>query len=150
MAGSARFVGTEQIEQALLAAFEEWASDDVNNEYWREEFFSRKWQYDGTTVRKNGETAGPGPRNIVDLENLYDSGVRSFRFERSADGAEAKWHWNATNSSGEEYAWFVHEGQGPHSRTARPWTDELASEWLFGMSEIKGDLMEAIDRHLNG
>ncbi len=146
---SARIVNAAQVEQALLAAFEEWVEEDVNDKYWREQFFSKKWKYNNVTIRKNGDTAGPGPRAIVDLQNLYKSGIESLKLEIGRDGAEARWHWDAKNSSGEEYAWYVHEGEGPHSVTPRKWTDELSDEWLFGYSAIKRDLMDAIERHLN-
>jgi hypothetical protein len=148
MAGIARIVGAKQLEQALLSAFEEWTREDVNERYWREKF-EDKYRYPGPpTLRKNGEIARD-PRDILDTESLYESGVESYKFTRGATGAEANWHWDAKNSSGEEYAWFVHEGQGPYSRAPRRWTDELASEYLFETSEIKRDLMDALDRHLN-
>ncbi len=150
MASSARIIGTKQLEKALVEAFADWAENDVNNKYWRDEFFSNKWPYEGVTQRKNGETAGPGPRNIVDTEELYKSGVESFDLTINQNGVLATWHWNAKNSSGEEYAWYVHEGKGPHAATPRKWTDELSDEWLFGSSSIKRDLMDAIERHLNG
>ena len=148
MAGIARIIGVKQLEQALLAAFEEWTREDVNERYWREKFEDDYRYPEPPTLRKNGEIAR-NPRDILDTEALYESGVESYKFTRGATGAEANWHWDAKNSSGEEYAWFVHEGQGPHSRAPRPWTDELASEYLFETSEIKRDLMDALDRHLN-
>lgn len=149
MAGIARIVGTKALEKALLSAFQQWTQDDVNGDYWREKF-EEQYPYSGPpTLRKNGEVVG-NPRDILDTEALYDSGVDSYRYTAAPDGAEANWHWNAKNSSGEEYAWFVHEGQGPHSREPRRWTDELASEYLFEDSEIKGRLMARIDQSLNG
>lgn len=149
MAGTARIIGTKALEKALLGAFQKWTEDDVNGQYWREKF-EEQYPYEGPpTVRKNGEIAGD-PRNILDTEELYDSGVESYRYSIDANGGEANWHWDAKNSSGEEYAWFVHEGQGPHSREPRRWTDELASEYLFEGSEIKGRLMARIDQGLNG
>jgi hypothetical protein len=149
MAGTARIIGVKQLEQALLNAFEEWTRDDVNGRYWKEKF-QEKYRYPGPpTIRKNGETVG-NPRDIIDTEALYDSGVKSYEYREGGAGAEANWHWDAKNASGDEYAWYVHEGQGPYSRAARPWTDEMASEYLFETSEIKRDLMMAIDRHLNG
>lgn len=149
MAGIARIIGAKALEKALLSAFQQWTEDDVNGDYWREKF-EEQYPYPGPpTLRKNGEVAG-NPRDILDTEALYDSGVESYRYSSAPDGAEANWHWNAKNSSGEEYAWFVHEGQGPHSREPRRWTDELASEFLFEGSEIKGRLMARIDQNLNG
>lgn len=149
MAGTARIIGTKALEKALLSAFQQWTEDDVNGEYWREKF-EEQYPYPGPpTLRKNGEVVG-NPRDILDTEALYDSGVDSYRYASAPNGAEANWHWNAKNSSGEEYAWFVHEGQGPHSREPRRWTDELASEYLFEGSEIQSRLMARIDQSLNG
>jgi hypothetical protein len=149
MAGTARIINTRQVEQALLQAFEEWTKEDVNDKYWREKFEDR-YPYPGPATNRKAKPPAGNPRDILDTEALYESGVKSYSYEQGANGAKAEWHWNAENSSGIEYAWFVHEGQGPYSRAPRPWTDELASEWLFGMSDIKQDLIEAIDRHLNG
>jgi len=149
MAGIARIIGTKKVEEALIRAFQQWTEEDVNKEYWREKF-EEQYVYPGPlTSRKNGEVAG-NPRDILDTEALYDSGVESYRYSSVPNGAEANWHWNAKNSSGDEYAWFVHEGQGPHSREARRWTDELASEFLFEDSDIKSRLMARIDQSLNG
>lgn len=149
MAGTARIIGTKALEKALLSAFQQWTEDDVNGEYWREKF-EEQYPYPGPpTLRKNGEVAD-NPRDILDTEALYDSGVESYRYASAPNGAEANWHWDAKNSSGEEYAWFVHEGQGPSSREPRRWTDELASEYLFEGSEIKDRLMARIDQSLNG
>jgi len=149
MAGTARIIGIKALEKALISAFQQWTEDDVNGEYWREKF-EEQYRYPGApTLRRNGEVVGD-PRDILDTEALYDSGVDSYRYSNASNGAEADWHWNAKNSSGEEYAWFVHEGQGPHSREPRRWTDELASEYLFEGSEIKGRLMARIDQSLNG
>lgn len=149
MAGTARFINMGSVEKALLSAFREWSENDVNDKYWREKF-EEPWPYPGPpTIRKSKPPAG-NPRDILDTEELYESGVRSYKYEAGPNGARADWHWDATNSSGEEYAWFVHEGQGPYARVARPWTDEMASEWLFEQSEIKRDLEQAVDRNLNG
>ena len=149
MASSARIIGTKRLEQALVEAFADWAENDVNNSYWREKFEER-YPYPGPVTARKAKPPAGNPRDILDTEELYKSGVESFDLNTSPDGARADWHWNAKNSSGEEYAWFVHEGQGPHSRHPRAWTDELSDEWLFGSSSIKRDLMDAIERHLNG
>jgi len=148
MAGIARIVGTKDVEAALVQAFKEW-TEDVNDIYWRERF-EKKYKYEGeSTTRKNGEVVGD-PRNILDTEALYESGVESYEYRSEVNGARADWHWDAKNSSGEEYAWFVHEGQGPYSREPRRWTDEMASEYLFETSNVKRDLMSKIESKLNG
>lgn len=149
MANTARILNVKSIENQLVEAFLEWAEDDVNGEYWAEQFFTNKWPYPSQTKRRNGETAGPGPRNIVDTQELYDSGVESMKLSKSSNGASADWHWNAKNSTGDEYAWYVHEGQGPHSLEPRRWTDELSSEYLFGNSRLKRQLMDKIQSKLN-
>jgi len=149
MAGIAKITGTKDLEKALLDAFQVWTEEDVNGQYWREKF-EEQYPYEGPpTLRKNGEVVGD-PRNILDTEKLYDSGVESYEYSSDANKGQANWHWNAKNSSGEEYAWFVHEGQGPYSRKPRRWTDQLASEYLFDQSEIKDRLMTRIDQSLNG
>lgn len=144
----ARIVNTKGIEAALVAAFAEWAEDDVNGRYWREKF-EEPWPYPGEeTRRRNGEIARD-PRDILDTEALYESGVESLRIETGANEVRASWHWDAKNASGQEYAWYVHEGRGPYARVGRPWTDEIADESQFAVSEIKRDLINAIDRHLS-
>lgn len=148
MAGIARIVGGEQPERALLRAFQEWTEEDVNGWYWRERF-EEEYPYPGPpTLRKNGDIAG-NPRDILDTEALYESGVNSYDYEEGRAGAKASWHWNAKNSSGEEYAWYVHEGKGPYSRAPRPWTDEMVSEFLFETSEIKEALMNRVASELS-
>lgn len=149
MAGIARIVGANLIENALIAAFEEWVEEDVNDDYWAEEFFQSKWPYDSITKRKNGDTVGPGPRDIVDTQALYDSGVESLKVTKRPTEVRADWHWNAKNSSGSEYAWYVHEGKGPHSVEPRKWTDELSDPGLFEGSMIKRKLLDRIDSSLN-
>jgi hypothetical protein len=121
---SARIIGQKAIERALVDAFELWASNDINDAHWQDQFNDAKWRYDGVTERKNGETV-TSPRDIYDIGELYRSGVESFRFERRETGAEASWHWDAINSSGDEYAWYVHEGVGSNV-TARPFTDDIS------------------------
>lgn len=147
MAGIARIVGAEKIEEALLNAFEQWTRDDVNGRYWRERFEER-YPYPGpVTIRKAKPPAGD-PRDILDTEALYESGVESYDYDKNSQGARAEWHWDAKNSSGQEYAWYVHEGEGPASRAPRRWTDELSSDYLFETSDIKLDLMDGIANEL--
>ena len=139
MAG-ARWVNGPQFEAAIIDAFEEWLDEDVNDKFFSEQFLTDKWQYPPpSTERKNGEIAG-NPRNIVDLGNLFRSGQEGFSIVRGSTLIEGKWHWDAENSSGQEYAWYVHEGEGPYSRAPRPWTDEIAEPYLFASSDVKRDL----------
>ncbi len=120
----ARIINQKLIEQALLDAFDKWAEEDINNAHWDDQFQDMsKWQWDGETRRKNGETV-LSPRDIYDLGELYQSGVDSFKLNRTPNGTEANWHWNATNSSGEEYAWYVHEGT--NKMQGRPFTDDIS------------------------
>lgn len=145
----ARLVNTKELEQQLAEAFAEWLEDDVNGEYMSEEFLMDKWPYPPpSTLRQNGEIAG-SPRNIYDTGELFRSGQESFAIVRSNSSVEGKWHWDARNNSGEEYAWYVHEGRGPHSRAARPWTDEIAEPYLFEGSDIKRELERRITAKLS-
>jgi hypothetical protein len=125
MAIQAKIINQRAIEKALIGAFETWAEEDINKAHWDDQFKEMsQWKYDGITERKNRETV-QSPRDIYDLGDLYQSGVDSFVFEKNTSGAEARWHWNAKNSSGEEYAWYVHEGEGTNI-TARPFTDDIS------------------------
>ncbi len=127
----ARIINQKLIEQALLDAFDQWADEYVNDIHWEEQFDDMsRWEWssktgrtDGKTQRKNGEIVG-SPRDIYDLGKLYQSGVDSFKLNRTANGTEANWHWDATNSSGEEYAWYVHEGT--ETMKDRPFTDDIS------------------------
>ena len=140
----ARLVGEEELLRQLGDVFEEWVTNDVNNDYMYEQFRTDKWSYAGPpTKRKSGDTAG-NPRDIYDLGNLYKSGRDSFKVDRNPSKVEASWHWNAKNQSGDEYAWFVHEGEGPYSREPRPWTDEIAVPYLFYGSEPHKRLEQSI------
>ena len=118
----ARIIGGDDIERALVKAFEEWTNEDVNDKFWKAQFIDRKWKYDGVTVRKNGETVGPRPRDIYDLGNLYES--TSYSYASSSEAAEATWRWDATNASGDEYANYVHEGT--RFMPGRPFTDDVS------------------------
>ena len=120
----ARIIGGDNIERALVDAFETWASEDINDAHWQDQFKEEKWKYDGVTERKNGLVV-TSPRDIYDIGELYKSGVDSFRLTKGANGAQASWHWDATNNSGNEYAWYVHEGIGSNA-TARPFTDDIS------------------------
>ncbi len=125
----ATIINQRIIEEALLNAFKQWAEDDINNAHWDDQFLDPKWKYGGITERANGETVG-SPRDIYDLGKLYQSGKESLTLSQSANGAEAKWHWDATNRSGEEYAWYVHEGLGTNV-TPRRFTDDISTPSSF-------------------
>lgn len=115
------------IENALVAAFETWVEEDINQRHWEEQFKNMsKWPYDmgdNPTVRKNGQTVD-SPRDIYDLGLLYKSGLKTV-FEDTGTMVTANWHWDAKNTKGKEYAWYVHEGIGSNT-TARPFTDDIA------------------------
>lgn len=121
---SAVIINQKKLEQALINAFQEWTEEDINGAHWDDQFREDRWQYGNVTTRKNGETVG-SPRDIYDLGALYESGINSYKFSIGANGAEASWHWDAKNSSGNEYAWYVHEGRGTNV-TARPFTDDIS------------------------
>ena len=128
----AKIVNPEFIENALIAAFEIWAKEDINEAHWDDQFKDMgRWEYDNETRRKNGEVVGT-PRDIYDLGNLYRSGIDSFHTEREGNTVTAYWHWDATNASDKEYAWYVHEGEGTNVE-ARPFTDDIAFAPTFFM-----------------
>ena len=113
---NAKVTNAQKLESTIIAAFKQWADKDINEDHWRYQFLEREWPYAGTTQRKNKkkypEPVG-NPRNIEDWGDLYQSGVDSYEFSDFSlvgGGAKAYWHWNATNRSGQEYAWYVHEG----------------------------------------
>jgi hypothetical protein len=133
----ASFHNIQSLEAQLIAAFTDWVDKEVNDDYMKEQFRTDKWPYNAKTRRKNGSTQYPGKRDIYDLGNLYRSGQRSFQIRNGPTEIVASWHWDATNSSGDEYAWYVHEGKGPHSIEPRPWTDEIAVPTLFYRSPLK-------------
>jgi hypothetical protein len=125
----ARIVNQKLIEEALLNAFDKWAKEDINEAHWDDQFKDMgRWSWDGETRRKNGEVVD-SPRDIYDLGDLYESGVKSFKLNRTSNGTEASWHWDATNSSGEEYAWYVHEGTD--TMKGRPFTDDISMPSSF-------------------
>ena len=127
---NARFFGGKDIERALVNAFEEWTREDVNGAFWDDQFKEEKWRHSAYTERKNGDPVG-SPRDIYDLGNLYDSGVNSYKYQSSPDGASANWHWDAKNRSGEEYAWYVHNGQGTNYPYPRRFTDDISFKFSF-------------------
>jgi hypothetical protein len=119
-------LNAQAIEKSLVEAFSKWASIDVNQTHWREQFTDMsKWEYNGETKRKNGGPPVGSPRDIYDLGRLYESGVNSFSLNYNGGMVEASWHWDAKNSKDTEYANYVHEGTGTN-KTARPFTDDVA------------------------
>lgn len=137
----ARIRNSKMIEQAIVQAFRQWAETDINDEHWRYQFLERQWDYDDDpekpTIRENkSKYPSPitSPRNIEDWGNLYRSGVESYKFSQGTNRADAYWHWDAKNSSGREYAWYVHEGTGTN-RSARPFTDDISIPSSFWEKE---------------
>ena len=120
----AQIVNAKALERALLQAFEQWTEEDINDAHWDDQFKDDRWKYDGETERKNGEVV-TSPRDIYDLGELYESGINSYKFSATVNGAEANWHWDARDNSGKEYAWYVHEGLGTNV-TPRPFTDDIS------------------------
>jgi hypothetical protein len=122
--------GIKQIEQALVNAFKDWTEQDINNAFWDDQFKEDKWDHSLLTRRKNGDTVG-SPRDIYDLGELYDSGKESYKLTNSAGNVTARWHWDAKNSSGKEYAIYVHEGTGTNAGYPRGFTDDLSIAFSF-------------------
>lgn len=131
----AKLIGSESWERKLRAAFETWASEDIDDAYWDDQFKSNKWPYDNETRRRNGEVV-TSPRDIYDLGALYDSGRESFSITQGNRDVTASWNWDAQNSSGRAYAWYVHEGLGTNI-APRPWTDELQVPSKFEASSVR-------------
>ena len=124
----AKLINPESIENALIQAFETWVKEDINKKHWDEQFKNMsRWDYDmgdKPTVRKNGEVVDT-PRDIYDLGFLYKSGIDSSVIENTGEMVTANWHWDAKNTSGQEYATYVHDGRGSNT-TARPFTDDIS------------------------
>jgi hypothetical protein len=137
----AKIIGGEAWERKLQAAFEQWARFEVND-YFRDEFTTEKWDYPGITFRKSGQTVGD-PRDIYDLGDLYRSGRESFTVSSQALEVTASWNWNAKNSSGNLYAYYVHEGKSTNL-APRQWTDTLTSPAKFLNSNLSKSLKERI------
>lgn len=131
------FINPDRVVNKLAQAFENWAENDVND-YFRDRFLEDNWPYDGETVRKNGETV-TSPRNIFDLGDLYRSGRNSFSITQGSVNIAASWNWDAKNSSGRGYAWYVHEGLGTNL-TPRQWTDIFQQQALFDRSQVSKEL----------
>lgn len=118
----ARIVNGDKLVRALLNAFEQWATEDIDDAHWDDQFRDMgKWNWSGETRRKNGETVD-SPRDIYDLGTLYRS--KEYSIAKTNSKAEAIWRWPAVNSSGQEYAYYVH--YGTRMTDARPFTDDVA------------------------
>lgn len=126
-------VNAKSLEAKLVKAFETWTRFDVND-YFRDQFLEEKWPYDGETERKNGEIVG-SPRDIFDLGELYRSGRDSFSISQGGIDITASWDWDAKNSSGRGYAWYVHEGLSTNL-SPRQWTDVFQQRDLFVGSNV--------------
>ena len=92
---NARIIGAKQIEQALINAFEDWTKDDINGKFWEKEFKRADWKYDGTTTRENPAAfikEARELRDIYDYGELMNSGIESYSYQSSPQGASANWH----------------------------------------------------------
>ncbi len=141
-----QFINPDRIINKLTKAFETWAKFDVND-YFRDQFLNDKWPYDGDTLRKSGEQVG-SPRNIFDLGDLYRSGRDNFSITQGGVDITASWNWDAKNSSGRGYAWYVHEGLSTNL-APRQWTDVFQEKDLFNNSRVSNDLKMRIRTALN-
>lgn len=139
-------VNAQKLEAKLAKAFETWARFDVND-YFRDQFLEEKWPYDGETERKNGETVS-SPRDILDLGELYKSGRDSFSISQGSIDITASWDWDAKNSGGRGYAWYVHEGLSTNL-SPRQWTDVFQQRDLFAGSSVSKELKGRIRIALN-
>jgi hypothetical protein len=149
---SASFNNEDAIVKALSDAFTQWAEEDINETHWREQFLEREWKYDGKTKRKNPSAPvrdADNPRDIYDFGKLYESGVKSFLLASTGAGIRASWHWDAKNSSGSEYAWYVHEGRGTN-KDARKFTDDIAIAASFFLKKPGMALQRRVALSLNG
>jgi hypothetical protein len=138
----AKIVGGELWEKKLQAAFESWTRFEVNDHF-RAQFNTDIWDYSAVTFRKSGQTVGPEPRDIYDLGDLYRSGRDSFTITTGGSDVTASWDWDARNSSGRLYAYYVHEGKGTNIEP-RQWTDPLVSPDLFLASDLSKSLKKRI------
>ena len=149
---SGRVINAESLVTQLAAIFEDWTNSEINQRYWEKQFFDPFWNYDGETSRENPaapiKDAG-SPRDIVDWGDLYRSGKDSYNFDNNNQIAAATWKWNATNRSGNYYAYYVHEGEGTNA-TPRRWTEELVVPAKFDASEIKRILLNKIKVSMGG
>lgn len=137
-----QFINLENIVNKLEQAFRVWATEDLDDGFFEEQFKDDKWQYPGYTRRKSGESAGT-VRNIYDLGELYQSGKDSFKITQGTNDITASWNWDAKNSSGNAYALYVHEGIGTNLEP-RPWTDDIYVPAKFQASVVSKALRRRI------
>jgi len=137
-----QFINPENIVNKLEQAFRVWATEDLDDGFFEEQFKDDKWQYPGYTRRKSGESAGT-VRNIYDLGELYQSGKDSFKITQGTNDITASWNWDAKNSSGNAYALYVHEGIGTNLEP-RPWTDDIYVPAKFQASVVSKALRRRI------
>lgn len=134
-------INAAALEAKLTKAFEAWSRFDVND-YFRDQFLDDKWSYPGETKRKNGDVV-TSPRDIYDLGDLYKSGRDGFKIEQGGVDITASWNWDAKNSSGRGYAWYVHEGLSTNLEP-RQWTDIFQQRDLFESSNVNKALSSRI------
>jgi len=99
-----------------------WAENDF-----QEEIQAMKWEWPGTTIRRNGEEAGT-TRNIVDLGGLLASQKRE-----SLGEDKTAFVWTGADEDGAEkaYALEVHDGYSSKAGgrlPARPFTDHAIQQ----------------------
>jgi hypothetical protein len=133
------FKNPNDLVARLAKAFENWVTEDIQKDYWQEQFRDMdRWAYGRETRRKNGDLIGEGRRDIYDLGALYESGLDNFNINLGSSNIVASWTWDATNpKNGYHYAVDVHEGLGTSAGFPRQWTDELASPALFETSDVR-------------
>jgi hypothetical protein len=139
----AKIVGMEILEARLTQVFEAWVKEDIDDAYWGDQFRDMtRWDYGRETVRKNKDVVD-SPRDIYDLGTLYDSGKdSSINFD--ANLVTASWNWDARNSSGNLYAYYVHEGTSTSAGFPRRWTDELYYPQKFAGSSVRLSLIRRL------
>lgn len=103
-------INATQLNNAVNNAFDA-AIEELSDAY-DEALFIDIWEWDRTTVRRNGETVD-SPRNAVDTEELINSKVILRK------GNKARFEWEAPHAA------IVHDGATRKDSTempARPWT----------------------------
>lgn len=115
---NATITNVKVLEKALLNAFEQWTTEDINDGHWDDQFREmEQWTYDNETRRENGQVVS-SPRDIYDMGDLYRSGIESYTITIESKQATASWQWL-------DYGYYVHYGTGSNV-TPRPFTDDIA------------------------